>query len=423
MAINGLRSTWNFVGVTTTDGTNARTQRPENWREGLLLLYPNGKMPLTALTSQMKNREVDDSIFNWWEKEVDDRRVAITVALTASTSGTTITFAAGDGNKLKAGDVLYSEQSQELMRVTAIAAGGTTATVTRAFAGSTVAALTTTALYNPYLVVVGSAFEENSSAPTGVNFDPSLRTNYTQIFRNTLEISRTAAKTRLRTGDAVREAKRETLELHGIDMERAMWFGKKAMTTANSNPLHTMDGVIQQIGTSRVTTACTTAGDKLTMVEFENLMFEAFKYGSTEKMGFCGNRALLAINQMVRKNSTYNISMGVKEYGMNVSRLVTPFGELVLKTHPLFNQMGTVMSSTTAGEYAYTAADSWLFVMDMDNVKYVYLKDSDTKYEPVLQSNGVDGMKSGYLTECSIEVVHPKSHYLIKAVVTGGADA
>lgn len=102
---------------------------------------------------------------------------------------------------------------------------------------------------------------------------------------------------------------------------------------------------------------------------------------------------------------------------MNVNRLVSPFGELVIKTHPLFNQ---VQGGTTGGS-AYYGMESWMFVLDAAQLQYVYLKDSDTKYEPKLEANGMDGMKSGYLTECSIEVHHPKSHYLLKNMVAAAA--
>ena len=46
----GLRGTGDFV----TD------QRPKNWREQILRLYPNGKAPLTALLALMKNESTDD---------------------------------------------------------------------------------------------------------------------------------------------------------------------------------------------------------------------------------------------------------------------------------------------------------------------------------------------------------------------------
>ena len=123
--------------------------------------------------------------------------------------------------------------------------------------------------------------------------------------------------------------------------------------------------------------------------------------------------------QILRKNANWDFTSGIKEYGMNVSRLVSPFGELVFKTHPLFNQMKGGTTTSTA----YYGAESWMFVLDMGEIKYVHLKDSDTKYQPDLQANGMDGLKSGYLTECSIEVHHPKTHYLIKNMHGAAADS
>jgi len=414
MAIQGLRDTSDF----TVTG-----QRPENWREGLLLLDPNGMTPLTGLTSAMKTRVVDDPLFHWFEKELETRRVELhATSGDLTTTNTTLTLAASGGALgLKQGDILRVEQTAELVRVTADPSIDTSLQVSRAFAGSSAATLDANgAGINPNLIVVGSAYEEGSNAPTGIAFDPSEKNNRTQIFRNTLEATRTAQKTRLRTGEAVREAKREALQYHGIDMERAMWFGKKSLSTVNGKPLHTMDGILNWIPTSSpdhdVTADTTTGAD---MAWLEERMFEIFKFGSSEKMGFCGNRALLTIGQILRKNATWNFNSGVKEFGMNVTRITSPFGELVLKTHPLFNQM----SGGTTGGTSYFGVESWLFVLDMANITYVHLKDSDTQWEPDLQSNGLDGLKAGYLTESSIEVHHPKTHYLIRNLALAAADS
>ena len=73
MAILGLRTTANFV-------TN---QAPENWRQGIMLSFPNGKMVLTALTSMMKSRSVDDYRYHWWEKALDNRQVTISADVLA----------------------------------------------------------------------------------------------------------------------------------------------------------------------------------------------------------------------------------------------------------------------------------------------------------------------------------------------------
>lgn len=411
MAIQGLRDTSGFV----TD------QRPKNWREGIMLLYPNGKAPLTALTSVMKSKSVDDPEYNWWDKRFNTRRVKLSASITTTTQTVLTVTAETEGTSagaltLKEGDILLVENTNEQLRVSGDPLTDTSITVSRGFAGSTAQTVTiSTAGVNPNLLVIGSAYEEASQAPTGVNFDPVKRYNYTQIFRNTLEMSNTAVKTNLRTGDAVKEAKRETLELHSVDMERAFWFGKRSESTNNGKPIRTCDGIINVIDSGNIKTVTTDYASGLTMTGLEEYLYNIFKFGSSEKMAFAGNRALLTIQQVIRKNTTYNIQFGVKEFGMSVARLTCPFGELAIKTHPLFNYVTTGTNPTATS--TYYGQESWMFILDMENLEYVHMKDRDTKYEPKLETNGLDGMKSGYISEASIRISHPVTHYLLKNLV------
>ena len=112
-----------------------------------------------------------------------------------------------------------------------------------------------------------------------------------------------------------------------------------------------------------------------------------------------------------------NITPGIKEFGMNVMRLTTPFGELVMKTHPLFNQI----TGGTAGTTAFYGPDSWMLVLDANEL--VYRPIDDTKYEPKLEDNGMDGMKSGYITDAGLEIHHPTTHFLVRGVTNGVVDA
>jgi hypothetical protein len=405
MAIQGLRDTSNFVSEA----------RPKNWRQGILLLDPNGMTPLTALSSLMKSKTTDDPEFAWWEKSLQTRRIALTTTITTST--TTLAFSAGGCNALKAGDILYVEENNELMLVVADPTSDTAITVSRGAAGSTAAAITVGGEgVNPNFRVAGNANEEGSLAPTGVAFDPTKQYNYTQIFRNTLELTRTAAKTRLRTVDAVKEAKRECLQIHNIDMEMAFWLGNRTEGTFQGKPRRFTGGILEKIPSANVVDSAGAATDMETL---EGYLERMFRFGSQEKMAFCGNISLLTINQIVRKNSTYNIQLGVKEYGMSVTRLTTPFGELVLKTHPLFNQM----TGGTTGTTPYYALNSWMFVLDMKEIVYRPFNGADTKYQPKLEANGLDGMQSGYLTECGLEIHHPTSHFLIKGLASAAADS
>lgn len=397
MAIQGLRHTGNFES----------NERPKSWRETILRLYPNGMAPLTGLTSAMKSSSVDDPEFNWFEKALPTQRLELSANITDSQ--TTLAVVSG-GLALKVGHLLRAEANGEIMRVVSDPTSDTAVVVVRGFSGSTAAAINIASAIK-YVHVVGSAYEEASTAPTGINYDPTKRYNYLQIFRNTLEMSRTASKTRLRTGDQVKEAKRECLELHSIEMEKAFFFGKRFETTLGGKPLRTTGGVISFIDSGNIVD--NTDGIVM-MTDLESWMKRIFDYGSSEKVGFLGNTALLAINQAIRKNTSFNITSGIKEFGMNVSRLICPFGELVLKTHPLFNQLTQTNLNTM---------DSSMVVLDMKEVSYRYLAGDDTRYEKDLQENGLDGMKSGYLSECGLEVHHPLAHFMVTGLRTGAVDA
>lgn len=423
MAIQGLRDTSNFVA----------NEAMENWRQGIMLLYPRStkakKSVLTALTSLMKSESTDDPRFHWWEKILDDQRIELH-ATTAFAGGDILASAAGSvelwvlaaGSNAKAftqNTYLRVEQTGEIVRVYSDPTSDTQITVVRGAVGGTPASVDPNgANINPNLVAIGSAFEEGSLSPTGVNFDPTEQYNYTQIFRRTLEITNTASKTRLRTKDAVTEARRECLEYIGIDMEKAFLLGKRSVGTQNGRPIRTTNGIVNQIDSNNIYSF---ASGNVSMALLEERMYQAFKYGSDEKLALCGNRALLAINQCVRKNSQthWQVKDGIKEYGMNITRITSPFGEIALTSHPLLTQNA---GGTNAGATTYYGMDSWMFILDMDDIKYRYLTDRDLDYQSDLQANGMDGIQSGYLAECGLELHHSVNHHLWKQMNAGIVD-
>lgn len=418
MAIQGLRNA-GISGGTGTNNSFVNGERPLSWREGILLLYPNGRAPLTALTAAMDSKAITDPEHNWWEKTLNAQRVKITTSF--NTTATTFTCSDGGCKAIPVGAMLLVEETSEFVRVTSVDSD-TQMTVVRAWDGdkTTGTALTITGTgVNPYVTCVGTSFPEGSTAPAGVNFDPTKRTNYLQIFRNTLELTRTAMKTRLRTGDSVREAKRECLEYHSVEMEKAFLFGKRSEAAVSGVPHRTTGGIKYWLEMFGGTVAPAESG--MTLSNLENHLRLAFAYGSSEKMAFLGNRAMMLLQQCIRlgTNIHYEIRTGEKEFGMNVSRLTTPFGELVLKTHPLFNQIVGGTSGSTPGPYYGYESSIW--ILDMDRIKYRYLTDSDTKYEAKYETPGLDGMKSGYITECGLEIQNPECHYIIKGMSTVAA--
>jgi hypothetical protein len=90
-------------------------------------------------------------------------------------------------------------------------------------------------------------------------------------------------------------------------------------------------------------------------------------------------------------------------------------GTLVIKTHPLFNQMRSVVGS-------YSAMDAALVILDMAQLKYKYLKNRDTEYETDLQTPGVDGKKNGFRTECGLQVGQAQTHFAIFGLTAAAAE-
>lgn len=426
--ITGLRGSASFGA----DGSLAR--RPENWREMILMLYPNGQAPLTALTALMGSEATTDPIYHWFEKELPSQAAtvtgvysdALTTAWTAAskTQGASVwvKMAEADAKNFKAGHIITVRApasgviASNIFQVL-ISAAPTLSGASSYVTGKLISATFTSLASASYTAgqVGGSAYPEGDTSGVSIGYDPTEYSNYTQIFRNSLDNTRTAAKTKLRTGDAVAQAKKETLELHSIEMERAFLFnGSKYVTTgSNGQPLRISAGVRGFISTNKndfraatsvgSTTWAGSAADAAKNYSWlMDRLEELFRYGSQEKIAFCGSGVLLAIQKLLAALSSTQVALTptTMAYGFKVQELVTPFGSLMLKSHPLM----TMDASTRSDMYC----------LDTKYIKYRYV--DDTKYKPEIQDNDLDGSKSEYITEAGLEVQFEKSHGIINGL-------
>lgn len=386
MALPGMKSTSDF----------ATDERPKNWREGILLLEPRNKAPLAALTAAMSEQSTDDPEFNWWEESVD---VGQLVVNGAQTNVETAIEVDEFGTRLKAGDMLRVKSSGEALRVTSITSD-TVINVTRAQGGTAAAVIAD----NDVLLYIGSAFREGAGRPTGVSWNPVKKYNYTQIFRDSIEWTRTASKTRLRTGDMMKNDRRRALNKHMIGMERAFIFGQRFETTESNQPLRYTGGILSFIDVGNQVNHNGT----LSLKQLEDYIDEIFAYGSNEKLCFCSLATMMKLNRLIRKNTDYQWGPNEREFSMIVKRFHTPGGTLILTEHPLFSQTGAELGSD-------------MLILDTENFKYRYV--TDTVLLKDRQDKGVDGTADEYLTECGLEVHHPKTHFWLKNITDGVVDA
>jgi hypothetical protein len=254
-----------------------------------------------------------------------------------------------------------------------------------------------------YLAYLGSGYREGAGRPTGVSWNPAKKYNVTQIFRDAVEWTRTGQKTHTRTGDEQKNDRRRSLNKHMIGMERAFIFGTQYETTENGQPLRFTDGILNRIDSNNVYNV---SGSDLNMTELEDLFASIFAYGSPEKLAFCSIATMIKLNRLVRLNTTYQWGPNEKEFNMLVKRFHTLAGTLVLTEHPLFSVAGAALASD-------------MLIIDTAELKYRYI--DDTTLLKDRQDKGTDGTCEEYLTECGLEIHHPKKHFWVKGITTVSA--
>lgn len=381
----------------------AANERPQNYREGILLLAPRDGASLFALTAAMQSESTNDPIFNWWEEKVQMFNYAVSADVT--NVATTIPLVSS-GTTLKPGDTLRADASGEVMLVVSVVSD-TSITVLRAVGPGGTAAGTATAITaatNAKLLYIGSAYREGAPRSVGVSFNPTQYSNVTQIFRDPVEMTRTATKTNYRTGDPMKNDRRRALNKHSMGIERAFWLGTRYETTESGQPKRYTDGVLNRIPAANIVTV---SGGVMDMDEFESYLASMFAYGSGEKLAFGSIATMVKLGALVRKNSLYQWGPNEKEYGMDVKRLYSPAGTLVLTEHPLFGQAGQFLASD-------------LVVMDTQNLKYRYV--TDTVRLPNREDNGTDGTCEEWLTECGLEVHYADTFFWLRAITAVAKD-
>jgi hypothetical protein len=355
--------------------------------------------PLLALMGKVAEESVDDPEFNWWDEPVDIIRLQINAGGGLAAGVTAMVVDSGDqtstspnyglARHLKPGDVLMVEKAQvaafdnELLLVTAVSSD-TAFTVSRGFAGSTAALIPDDA----WLIKVGSAYSEGSARPDATSRNPVKYNNLCQIFKTAYQLTRTAIKTKARTGNVLdNDKKRKTFD-HAKDIEMAMIWGKKSEGTgSNGKPLRTMAGLRQFIPSDTTTIFSSTT----TWTQWQDATYKVFDWDTPagdERIVFCGNLYLNVLNNLAKAQGTVNYTDTVKMYGMNLQKISLPQGTLYFKTHPLFNRHPVYSRSA--------------MILDFSSIKYRYLR--DTFFEDDIQTPGDDQKAGQWITECSLEV-------------------
>lgn len=383
-AIAGLRGTGDW-------GTD---ERPKSFREMILWRNPNGTAPLYALMGKMSDESVDDPEFSWWDEPNDIVRLQVAGALASGVTTVVVDSADptattdvpwGNATHLKPGDLLLVEknpeladQNNEILIVTAVT-NATTFTVTRAQAGTAAAAIADDA----WLLKIGSAYAEGTLAPDATTRNPIKYFNYCQIFKTAYEATRTATKTKARTGDILANDKKRKIFDHSRDIELALMFGQRFEGVgSNGKPLRFFGGLRDFIPLANTTIFAATTTLKQYM-DASTLVFNWDSPAGDERILFAGNGYLNTLNLLAKQYGTIQFQSTIKVFGMELSKFIMPQGTFYVKTHPLMNRHAQYTNSA--------------FIIDPSSLRWRYI--TDTKFEDDIQTPGQDSKKGQWLTE------------------------
>ncbi|MBR5430593.1 MAG: DUF5309 family protein [Firmicutes bacterium] len=379
----------NISGVRTTTNIS-QNRRVIDMAEDIALMDPNDSPFVTFLKLAKKDtRVVYNPKFEWLEDDLLEGATTISNAAGYTASATSVKVA--DGSIIRVGDVLHLPASGENVLVSAVSTN--TLTLVRGYGSTSAAAITN----NDPVINLGPAMAENSGLRGVLSTTAANKYNYTQIFRTPFSLSGTEAASALYGGkDRGFQRRKASLE-HKRDIARAMYFGQRREDTSGAAPRRTMGGVLEFLAGAE-SCAFDVSSRPLTYRNFDNYVAKpAFAHGSGEKLLIAGPYLASAINCWAENKLVSAVDTDTT-YGIRVKDLITTYGDLKVIYDPLLD----------VGVYA-----GYGFVLDAENLRYVCLDGRDTKLRMGVQDNDVDGVIDEYLTECSLEVRCPKTHFLV----------
>ena len=296
------------------------------------------------------------------------------------------TIAVTTGDIFKAGDIVQNQTTGEQFRVTSVSSN--TLTVTMGEGGTADSGGTA----GDVLVRLGTSFAENTTSP-----DPLLQLltddfNFTQIFKTSFGISRTAQQTKMRISEG--ELSRQRMlkgKEHKLDMERQFLFGKRG-TTGTDSPRRTTRGAIAFL------TANTGSAATLTESVFSDWLEDVFRYGSSEKVLLCSSIYLTAMEYWGKQRLRGDEGM-TEKLGMRIKRYCSAHGDLIIMKHKLFEVA------------PYTG---YALCLDPGAIKMAVMQPTILKTN--MQENDRDGIKEMFLTEAGLDMYSASRHGIFTGV-------
>jgi len=412
--------------------------KPGSWRESILYYWPNGMTSLTGMLSKIPTEPIDSDVHHWWIQEppvqggviaAGDVKLDAALANPYVTGGVVgqqlwVKVSAAIAGEIKPGHVVQLS-SQTYFRATCNALVDTVSVngVNSKLGIHLLEADDNDTVDNKdlsdadYIVVIGSGHSQGAPTPKAIAYEPEGYYNLVQDFRNSIYLTELAQQVRTRYGSKeYLRLKKDTQKLHGIEMEKATWFGVRHTEQGENNqPRMFMGGIrwwVQEnagsVYMADFRRAAAYSGKKWTDADggkhWLAAMTEQYaRYAEDENwIGFGGSRALNGINQLAEIFGQVNLETRAEAYGIKIRTWVTAEGELSLKTHPLFSQ--------------HPPLRHMIYFVGPKSVRFRPVRNMDTRFRTNRQSRGETARLDEFETVGTLEFGAPK-HFMVLAGV------
>lgn len=295
-----------------------------------------GTLPLLAMSSGMKEEKVSDTNWSW----IEDTHISGNGVVTAAVASGVTTIPVADTTIWTKNAILLVENTGEYIFVTDIP-NAQSIVVRRGFAGTPAANI----IQNATLQIIGTAFEEGGGKPEAVMTFGDTFTNVVQIFKQGWAITGTAKAIQYTTGNKMAESKSQAVSFHAENLERSFMYGRKSIMKINGKEMRTSHGIVPQIeefggivesaAYGGVAGAMSTAG----MQDFMRRIFDKNAKGlPNERITLTSSTILNLVQNMVRKDTRYDLTLSDKAFGLDVWKLSFVGNDLKLAVSPLMSE-------------------------------------------------------------------------------------
>lgn len=427
----------NFLGLRGTLDW-ATNEEPQNWRQGVFYLNPNGKAQLLGILSQIgefgtmptsvsKQKGIPSSQYNWWTQKYE--HTAMDVAGVYKDSGLSVAYSSG-GVK---GDYLYLKGSesdvtrfrtghQALVICSSDPTAYATAEVIDVVRNGSSSYLQVSLLEDDdnssyhnlsnadRVLAVGNVNSQGGRLPEIIDSNPIQLYNMPQIFRTPFGLTNSAMTNDLRTGDPYTRVKYNAAVKHAAEIEWAIITSTMSSNVgSNGKPKYTMDGIVsmikkyapQNVFDYRTDSDFTgknwlSGGRDWIMKILENMG----KYGSGE--GYlltCGGEVLTAIDRLATDYGYISLRPGDLGYGIKVTTWMSPHGDLYFRRHPLISLEKSL-------------ANMAIGIPKGTKIEYLPVRGRDTHVKENRQANDEDARIDEFFTECTIMLHNPDEFFV-----------